>query len=127
MRSTRYLGTIPPATRSRGSRKPPSQPIPLGRLLMQQPPALAAFLKAHQAPLIGAGMEGDAPADPALEHIVENLGHGRSGGGPDPEAAPRKGWPESLAMRPTGQTGPVAASSWNPCAGAAAWRGPPTS
>ena len=24
MRSTRYLGTIPPATRSRGSRKPPA-------------------------------------------------------------------------------------------------------
>ena len=45
-------------------------------------------------PLIGAGMEGDAPADPALEHIVENLdlGHGHNGGGPDPEAAPRKGW-----------------------------------
>lgn len=36
---------------------------------MQKPPALAAFLKVHQGALIGAGMEGDAPADPALEHI----------------------------------------------------------
>ncbi|MFZ0407267.1 MAG: hypothetical protein WAM11_04045 [Cyanobium sp.] len=70
---------------------------------MQQPPAFAAFLKVHQAPLIGAGMEGDAPADPALEHIVENLdlGHGHNGGGPDPKAVPRKGWQGSLAIRST--------------------------
>jgi len=26
----------------------PSQPIPMGRFLMQQPPALAAFLKEHR-------------------------------------------------------------------------------
>jgi hypothetical protein len=80
MRSTRTLGTIPPATRSRGSRKPPA------RFLIQKPAAFAAFLKAHQGALIGAGMEGDAPADPALEHIVANLdlGHGHNGEGPDP-------------------------------------------
>jgi hypothetical protein len=34
-------------------RRCPSQPIPLGRFLMQQPPALAAFLNAHEQPLIG--------------------------------------------------------------------------
>ena len=78
---------------------------------MQQPPALAAFLKAHQAPLIGAGMEGDAPANTALEHIVKNLnlGHGHNGGGPDPEAAPRKGWQGSFAFRSARQP--------NPCGG----------
>ncbi len=81
---------------------------------MQQPPTLAAFLKAHQAPLIGADMEGDAPADPALEDIVNNLdlGHGHKGGGPDPEAAPRKGWPGSGgAAESQGEPGPVVASS----------------
>jgi len=59
---------------------------PVYGFLIQQPPALAAFLKARQAPLIGAGLEGDAPANPAMEHIVENLnlGHGHNGGGPDP-------------------------------------------
>lgn len=76
-----------------GKQEAPSQRISLGRFLMQQPPALAAFLKADQGALIGAGMEGDAPADPVLEPIVENLnlGHGHQCGGPDPEAAPRKG------------------------------------
>jgi hypothetical protein len=71
-------------------------------------------------------MKGDAPADPALDHIVENLdlGHGHNGGGPDPEAAPRKGWPGSDAGATQGQSGPVVASWWNPCASAAAWEGP---
>jgi hypothetical protein len=66
----------------------------MGRFLMQKPAALADFLKAHQAGLIGRGMESDAPADPVLEHFMENLnlGHGHNGGGPDPEAVPRKGW-----------------------------------
>ena len=54
---------------------------------MQKPPALAAFLEAHQRPLIEAGMECDTPADPALKHIVENLdlGHAHNGGEPDTE------------------------------------------
>ena len=71
-------------------------------------------------------MEGDAPANPALEHIVQNLdlGYGHNGGGPDPEAAPRKGWPDSFAIGSTRQPTPAAASSWNPCASAAAWEGP---
>ena len=109
-----------------GKQEAPSQPIPLGRFLMQQPPALAAFLKAHQAPLIGAGMEGDAPADPALKHIVDNLdlGHGHNGGGPDPEAAPRKGWPRPMPHQPNGYRDQVAASSRNPCESAAAWEEP---
>ena len=109
-----------------GKQEAPSQPIPLGRFLMQQPPALAAFLKAHQAPLIGAGMEGDAPADPALEHIVKNLdlGHGHNGEGPDPKAAPRKGWPGSGVAAPKGELILVAASLRSPCASAAAWEGP---
>jgi len=61
---------------------------------MEKPSSLAAFLKAHQAALIGEGMEGDAPANPALEHILENLdlSHGLNGEGPDPEAATRKDW-----------------------------------
>jgi hypothetical protein len=67
--------------------------------------------------------------DPALEHIVENLdlGHGHNGEGPAPEAVSRKGWPGSLAIRPTRQPNPVAASSWNPCASAAGWEGPAAS
>jgi hypothetical protein len=34
---------------------------------------------------------------------VENLdlGHGQNGEGPDPKAAPRKGWPGSFAIRST--------------------------
>jgi hypothetical protein len=93
-------------------------PVPLSRL---QPSRIDAIEDwpwlAHQGALIGAGMEGDAPADPALEHIVENLdlGHGHNGGGPDPDAVPRKGWPGSNAVATQGQSGPVAASSWNPC------------
>ena len=61
---------------------------------MQQPTSLAGFLEPHQGTGSGIAIEGDAPADPALEHIVENLdlGHGHNGGGPAPEAAPRKGW-----------------------------------
>jgi hypothetical protein len=72
-------------------------------------------------------MEGDAPADPALEDIVKNLnlGHGHNGGGPDPEAVPRKGWPGSDAVATQRQSGPVAASLRSPCASAAAWEGPP--
>jgi len=99
-----------------GKQEAPSQPIPLGRFLMQQPPALAAFLKAHHRPLIGAGMEGDAPADPALEHIVENLGlgHGHNGGGPDPEAAPRKGWPDPPCIRIPRATEPHAGQRAEP-------------
>ena len=73
-------------------------------------------------------MEGDAPANPALEHIVENLdlGHGHIGGGPDPEAVPRKGLPGPDAVASQGESILVAASSWNPCASAAAWEGPAT-
>jgi len=58
---------------------------------MQQPAALAGFLKPHQGTGSGIAIESDAPADPALEHIVENLdfGHGHNGGGPEPEAVPR--------------------------------------
>lgn len=41
-----------------GKQEATSQPIPLGRFLMQQPPTLAAFLKAQEQPPIGAGMEG---------------------------------------------------------------------
>jgi hypothetical protein len=39
---------------------------------------------------------------------VENLdlGHGHNGGGPDPEAAPRKGWPGSFAVASQGETEP---------------------
>jgi hypothetical protein len=61
---------------------------------MQQPATLAGFLEPHQGTGSGIAIMGDAPADPALEHIVENLdlGHGHKGGGPAPEAAPRKGW-----------------------------------
>jgi hypothetical protein len=71
-------------------------------------------------------MEGDAPADPALEHIVENLdlGHGHNGEGPDPVVAPRKGWRGSGAVETQGQSCPVAASLWTPCASVAAWEGP---
>lgn len=60
---------------------------------MQQPASLAGCLKPHQGTGSGIAIEGDAPADPALEHSVENLdlGHGHNGGGPDPEAVPRKG------------------------------------
>jgi hypothetical protein len=88
--------------------------------------ALAAFLKVHQCRLTGAGMEGDVPADPALEHIVENLelDHGQNGGGPNPEAAPRKGWPDSFAIGSTRQPIPAVASSRSPCASAGAWEGP---
>ena len=105
-------------------------PVPLSRLQSSRIDAIEDWpWLAHQGALIGAGMEGDAPADPALEHIVENLdlGHGHNGGGPDPEAAPRKGWPGSDAVATQRQSGPVAASSWNPCASAAAWRGPAAS
>jgi hypothetical protein len=61
---------------------------------MQQPTSLAGFLEPHQGTGSGSAIMDEAPADPALEHIVENLdlGHGHKGGGPDPEAAPRKGW-----------------------------------
>jgi hypothetical protein len=78
---------------------------------MQQPAALAAFLKVHQGALIGADMEGDVQANPALEHIVENLdlGHGHNGGGPDPKAAPRKGWPGPGAVASQGETVPAVA------------------
>jgi len=102
-----------PATCSRVSRKPPSQPIPLGRFLMQQPPALAAFVKAHQGALIGAVIESDAPADPALVHIVKNLdlSHGHNGGGPGPEAAACKCWPGSDAVGLTRKPTPAAANS----------------
>ena len=61
---------------------------------MQQAGSLAGCLKPHQGTGSGIVIMGDAPADPSLEHIVENLdlGHGHNGGGPAPEAAPRKGW-----------------------------------
>jgi hypothetical protein len=62
-------------------------------------------------------MEVDAPADPALEHIVENLdlGHGHNGEGPDPKAVPRKGWPGSGgADESPGRPGPAVAGSRNP-------------
>jgi hypothetical protein len=74
-------------------------------------------------------MEGDALTDPALEHIVENLdlGHGHNGGGPDPEAAPRKGWQGSFAIRSPRQPNPVAASLRSPCASAAGWERPAAS
>ena len=80
---------------------------------MQQPPALAAFVKAHQGALIGAVIESDAPADPALEHILKNLNlsHGHNGGGPGPEAAACKSWSGSDAVGLTRQPTPVAASS----------------
>jgi hypothetical protein len=70
-------------------------------------------------------MDGDAPADPALEYIVENLdlGHGHNGGEPDPEAAPRKGWPRSMPRQPNGYRDPTAASLRSPFASAAAWEG----
>jgi hypothetical protein len=57
-------------------------------------------------------LDGDAPANPALEHIVENLdlGHGHSGDGPDPEATPRKAW---LQEQLGDDSAPiVAASDW---------------
>jgi hypothetical protein len=60
---------------------------------MQQAGALAGCLKPHQGTGSGIAIEGDAPRNPALEHGVKNrdFGHGHNGGGPDPEAAPRKG------------------------------------
>jgi len=81
----------------------PIERTPAGELLMQQPASLAGFLKPHQGAGSGIAIESDAPADPALEHIVENLDlcHGHNGGGPGPEAVPRKGWPGSFATRPT--------------------------
>ena len=71
MRSTRYLGTIPARYLLAGKQVAPSQPIPLGRFLMQKPPALAACLEPHQAPLIGAGMEGDAPLKGLLQRRLD--------------------------------------------------------
>jgi hypothetical protein len=60
---------------------------------------------------------------------VENLdlGHGHKGGGPDPEAAPRKGWPGPCAVASQWPIVPVAASLRSPCASAAAWEGPAAS
>jgi hypothetical protein len=60
---------------------------------MQQAGALAGCLKPQQGPGSGIAIKGDAPADPALEHSVENLdlGHGPSDEGPDPVAVRRKG------------------------------------
>jgi hypothetical protein len=53
-----------------------------------------------------------------------DLGHGHNGGGPDPEAVPRKGWPRSMPRQPNGYRNPMAASLRSPCASAAAWEGP---
>ena len=58
---------------------------------MQQAGALAGCLKPHQATGSGIAIEGDAPADPSLEHSVENLGLGPSDEGPDPVALRRMG------------------------------------
>jgi len=91
---------------------------------VQNPAAFAAFFKAHQGALIGADKEGDAPADPALEHIVENLDLGHNGEGPAPEAAPRKGWPGSMPHQPNGYRVHVQASLRSPRASAAPWQGP---
>ena len=127
-----WLQCAPPSIRA------PSRPLPARReggspqqadstgQIPDGEAALAAFLEANQGPLIGAGMEGDAPANPPLEHIVENLdvGHGHNGGGPDPEAVPRKGWPGPFAIRSPRQPNPVAASLRSPCARAATWDGP---
>ena len=80
--------------------------------------------------MIGSGIEGDAPADPALEHIVLNLdlGHGLIGAGADPWAVLRKGWPATDALVAfQGQSAPVEASLQSPCASAAAWGRPAAS
>jgi hypothetical protein len=46
-----------------------------GELLRQQAAALAVCLEPHQGAGSGIAIEGEAPADPALEHSVENLDH----------------------------------------------------
>ncbi len=80
-------------------------PVPLSRLQPSRMDAIEDWpWLAHQGALIGAGMEGDAPADPALAHIVKNLdlGHGHNGGGPDPVRRRARAGQDPMQSHPKG-------------------------